>query len=206
MGRPIQTFSGRTWDLKEPRANNVDLQDIAMALSQLVRFTGHCLRIGGRSYTVAQHSVLVGRRVAELAPADYKLQLAGLLHDAHEAYIGDVSSPLKGLLRETSIIYDKLDREHQGVVACWAGLDATLLKHPYVKQADMELFATERRDLMVASDCPYVTLPEPLPLIIEPWAAEHACYVFCNTFFTLRRLAHLNGCRIEGAGYEALVL
>jgi len=202
----IQTYTGRVWDLRDPRADNVDLQDIAMSLSQLVRFTGHCRRYAGRSYTVAQHCVLVSRRVAELAPEDYKLHLAGLLHDAHEAYIGDVSSPLKAVLRNTSIIYDRLDREHQGVVAYWAGLDATLLKHPLVHQADMELFATERRDLMHTSICKWQEMPEPLPFEIQPWDGEHACYAFCNAFVTLRRLAHLRSCKVEGAGYETLVL
>lgn len=80
----IGTYSGgRFWPL-DPRPEDVRIEDIAHALSMVCRFTGHCARF----YSVAEHSVLVSR----LTPTD---TLAGLLHDAAEAYVADVSSPVK---------------------------------------------------------------------------------------------------------------
>ncbi len=70
--------------------NRIDVYDIAHALAQINRYTGHAFR----PYSVAEHSLLV----ADMARADNKstlVQLACLMHDAHEAYTGDLSSPAK---------------------------------------------------------------------------------------------------------------
>ena len=73
-----------------PRAEDVHLVDIATALSMKVRYTGHVAQM----YTVAQHSVFVAD-ILERMGADCHLQLLGLMHDATEAYLPDVSSTLK---------------------------------------------------------------------------------------------------------------
>lgn len=88
MSKTILTRSGKLFDYTTPTTDMVELDDIAHALSNLCRFTGHC----DRFYSVAEHSVLVSR----LVPDD--LALGGLLHDAAEAYCGDVNSPLKSML------------------------------------------------------------------------------------------------------------
>lgn len=92
----INTWGGRAFELKFPEMDDIEIGDIAVALAHLCRFTGHV----NRHYSVAEHCV----RVARLAWAagetpDECLELAryGLLHDASEAYLGDVSSPLKHL-------------------------------------------------------------------------------------------------------------
>jgi hypothetical protein len=81
----IQTFSGKSFDLFAPDPSQICITDIAHALSNLCRFTGH----GKRFYSIAEHSI----HVASLLPAELKLE--GLLHDASEAYINDLSTPLK---------------------------------------------------------------------------------------------------------------
>jgi hypothetical protein len=90
----IQTFSGRKVDLEYPRPEDICIEDIAHALSQLCRFGGHCQGF----YSVAEHSLLV-EKVIDTALADFHaLKLAALLHDAAEAYIGDLVTPLKKIL------------------------------------------------------------------------------------------------------------
>ena len=84
----ILLFSGRYVDLTQPEPADVDIIDIAWALGHTNRFTGHA-----GSYTVADHSVLV----SHLVPIEHAPR--ALLHDAAETYLGDLSWPLKQVLR-----------------------------------------------------------------------------------------------------------
>lgn len=86
----INTFSGIEFDLLNPNPNDIDIEDIAHELSMLCRFNGHCKEF----YSVAEHSVYVSYEI------DEEFALIGLLHDAAEAYLGDVPTPLKKLLPE----------------------------------------------------------------------------------------------------------
>ena len=91
----LSTWSGGKFDFTNPDPESVHISDIAHALSLQCRFNGHI----NEFYSVAEHSVLVADMLFE-KHADPKLALTGLLHDAAEAYIGDVVSPLKHLLPE----------------------------------------------------------------------------------------------------------
>jgi len=128
----IQTASGIFFNLKHPDPSLVSIVDIAHGLSHLCRFTGHT----NGFYSVAEHSVKVSR----LVPED--LALEGLLHDASEAYVGDMASPLKALLPE----YRRIEWKVQHAIA-----RAFDLEYPFdleIHRADRILLATERRDLM----------------------------------------------------------
>src|SRR5208282_6622849 len=81
----IRTFSGGRFYVLEPRVEDVRIEDIAHALSMQCRFTGHVREF----YSVAEHSVWVSRY------SHREDALWGLLHDASESYIGDMSTPLK---------------------------------------------------------------------------------------------------------------
>jgi 5'-deoxynucleotidase YfbR-like HD superfamily hydrolase len=101
-GAWIVTFTGRKFFPLAPNVEDIDIRDIARALSNTCRFNGHVKRF----YSVAQHSVLVSRRV----PKQYAL--AGLLHDASEAYIADVTKPVKDTpeMEAYRVIEDRLQR------------------------------------------------------------------------------------------------
>jgi len=80
----ITTYTGKRFHYLDPQPEEIDIVDIAHALSLTCRFGGHCKEF----YSVAEHSI----RVAEIVPKEF--QLLALLHDAGEAYTGDVQSPI----------------------------------------------------------------------------------------------------------------
>lgn len=93
----IETESGIAFDLLTPRVEDVSLVDIAGHLSKINRYAGATL--GPIGYTVAQHSVHVSR-ILEVWGAPLDVQREGLLHDAPEAYYGDVSTPVQRAMRD----------------------------------------------------------------------------------------------------------
>lgn len=92
IGDFMQTFTGIKFWPMDPRAEEVDILDIAHSLSMQCRYAGHCRKF----YSVAEHSVLLARWVR--GKADAETALWGLLHDASEAYLVDVPRPVKPYL------------------------------------------------------------------------------------------------------------
>ena len=87
----IFTQSGIRFYPLDPRAEEVDLEDIASSLSKICRWNGHTREF----YSVAQHAVTVAELVENLAP---DLALAALHHDSAEAYLSDITRPVKKML------------------------------------------------------------------------------------------------------------
>ena len=125
----VETVSGKKVTFMDANPDDIDIHDIAYALANQCRFNGHCSQF----YSVAEHSVAV----ASLLPKE--LQLAGLLHDAAEAYLGDIPSPIKQYLPDFNKIEDNL-------------LDVILRKYDVdvneegwdgIKRADMQQLRTE---------------------------------------------------------------
>lgn len=122
-------------------ANEVSLQDVAHALSQINRFTGHARR----PYSVAEHSLLAAQIAQEMG-APPSAQLACLLHDAHEAFIGDLGSPVKWAVGG---VWKVFEAQHELRVAKALGVWPAMCAHrQLVKQIDLICLATERRDLL----------------------------------------------------------
>ena len=96
----IGTYSGGYFNALEPDPDDIHIEDIAHALALTCRWGGHCKQF----YSVAQHSVYV----ADYLPDALKLQ--GLLHDAAEAYIGDVPRPIKHQMPQFIEIEDNILR------------------------------------------------------------------------------------------------
>lgn len=147
----IHTYTGIAFDLRDPRPEMVCLEDIVHSLSLMNRFNGAALF----PYSVAQHSL----HVAELLPPS--LRLDGLLHDAAEAYIGDMVSPLKQVLPA----YKAVEARIGAVVAEVFGLIQP--EPPAVKRADLAVLAAEREQVLRPSYGPWFKdFPAPAPIII----------------------------------------
>jgi hypothetical protein len=164
------TFSGRQFWPRDPRPGDVVIEDIAHGLANTCRFGGQCREF----YSVAQHSVLVAGAVPP------HLGLVGLLHDATEAYLGDVIRPLK---RELSG-YKTLEAMWALVIGCAFGLgDALEHLPPDVKDADVRVLSTEHRDLMAPGGPTWITDKHPpLEPRIEPWVPKVAERMFMEHF------------------------
>jgi len=136
----IQTQAGVKFDLLNPKPEHVFRHDIAYALSALCRYTGHC----NRHYSVAEHCVRVSFVVS------CEAALWGLLHDAHEAYIGDLSAPLKAALRALwNTGYDKIaDDIDEAIIWKLMTAPPTDEVRREVKEADLRMLQTERLTLL----------------------------------------------------------
>ncbi len=89
MNTKIVTYTGKVFDLLNPTPDKVCIEDIAHSLAYQCRYTGHTREF----YSVAQHCVLMAENPD--LPGD---PMAKLMHDAAEAYIGDIARPWKHLL------------------------------------------------------------------------------------------------------------
>jgi 5'-deoxynucleotidase YfbR-like HD superfamily hydrolase len=151
------TRTGAHFDLQHIAPLSISTLDIAHALANINRFTGHAMR----PYSVAEHSLLV----VEIMERDLGVRqpgplLAGLLHDAHEAYTGDLSTPMKDMIDAASA--GAWRREEQriadAVLQRFNILYTSQAHHELVKRADLMALATERRDLLPATPDPWPCL------------------------------------------------
>lgn len=175
------TATGGKAYLTDPARSDIRLSDIAIALSNICRFGGHA-----PWYSVAQHSVLV----SYLAPPPFKL--CALFHDATEAYLGDVISPLKRLLGES---YASIERRWEGVIALKFGYASQLVWRSgvrglplEVKAADQRAFELECWDLLAPSvrarAVPFQTSRPDGPRIF-PISSEQARQAWLRRYWTL---------------------
>jgi len=125
----IQTVSGINFTFTEPKSEDFNIVDIAHSLGMQCRFNGHTRRF----YSVAEHCL----NVARLLPREFKLE--GLLHDASEAYITDIATPVKRLLPD----YARLEAIVQGSVRKVFNLPEQ--ESPEVVQADRACLVAEAK-------------------------------------------------------------
>lgn len=135
VGDWMETFTGNKFWPLDPRQEEVFIEDIAHALSMICRFGGHCIKF----YSVAQHSCLVAELVETIEP---KLAFAALLHDAAEAYSGDVIRPIKRSNPEIG----KAELAIETVIAAKYGLAVPM--PALIKWADNVLLHNEHLQLM----------------------------------------------------------
>lgn len=99
----LNTYTGKRFDPLAPHAEGIDIRDIAHALSLMCRANGHFPTF----YSVAQHSICCMKE-AEARGYSLRVQLLCLLHDASEAYISDITRPVKRVLADYKEIENSL--------------------------------------------------------------------------------------------------
>lgn len=190
----IRTYTGRKFWPLNPEIEEISIQDIAHALSLICRWTGHTYCF----YSVAEHSLRVSRYAEKLALAEFaylpasmtlervffsrEIALWGLLHDASEAYLCDMPSPLKHA-SDLGQLYKQFESQLMQGVADRFGMSREIPQ--IVKAADATLLNTEARDLMgLASSAAKdwnldgIRLPE----LIHPIDAQKAEVEFLRRF------------------------
>lgn len=167
----IETSSGKAFYFMDPKPDQIDIEDIAFALSNNCRFNGHCSGF----MSVAEHSVAVARRL-KTKGFGIRLCRTGLLHDAAEAYITDMPSPIKQFLPD----YNKMEDRIMEVIGEKYNLDFDNYKE--VKQADWEQLSDEAHYLLPSKGNDWSLWsgirpdidPDYMPLNMEPKIAAFA--------------------------------
>lgn len=140
IGDWISTYTGRKFWVLDPRPEEINIEDIAHALSMMCRYRGHCKFF----YSVAQHCIGVQETLKEWGYNEL-IQLYGLLHDATEAYICDIPRPIKNNIPN----YKSMENELEVKI-----LQAFNLSRPIpeiskiIKDADNAMLKCEAKVLM----------------------------------------------------------
>ena len=169
----MTTYNGIRVNPTQPETKHINIHDIAQSLSNLCRFNGHCQQF----YSVAQHSMLV----AEMVPEE--LRLVALLHDATEAYLGDVITPVKQQVDG----FQKLEIRLWKRIASAFDIQPELIE--LVHMADLMALATEKRDLMPqdTGEWPILKGIPPHEDRIIPMAPALARQLFMQAFYRYQR-------------------
>ena len=164
----ILTYTGIHLSFDDFSESMINIEDIAHALSMTVRFNGHCSRF----YSVAEHSVLVSHLV------DPEYALEGLLHDASEAYLGDVAKPLKNLLPDYQIIEGRFEN----VIA--QKFNLTFPWPKTVKEVDGRLLADEAIEFHPTYKNDW-GIGEPFDVEVIGYNPDKAKELFLNRYYKL---------------------
>lgn len=187
----IITYTGKTFNLLNPKPEQVCIEDIAHSLAYQCRYTGHTRKF----YSVAQHCVLMAEN--KDLPGD---PLMKLLHDADEAYIGDMARPWKNLLGVSIsgkihrfphfnhfVPVGKFEQGIQDVIGL--ALEVDLTHSAEVKESDIRMMAAEVRDLMppgFSAEEWGIDMSNPVEEKIIPWLPEPAEQIFLAVYKMLK--------------------
>lgn len=169
IGDWVQTYTGRAVFPLDLRPDDIDIRDVAHALSMQCRYAGHVQRF----YSIAEHSVHVARWCRQYGP---DAALHGLLHDATEAYLVDVPRPVKPFLQG----YKEAEAAAWEVIVDRFDL---VLHTPIVHETDNRILNDERPALMAPCEREW-SLPDyrPLGVAIEGWLPARAEREFLALF------------------------
>jgi uncharacterized protein len=176
-GPYLQTVSGRWVNPFDPDPEQVDAGDIARALANLCRFGGHSRHF----YSVAQHSVIVSRLVEERG-GDAGDAFAALMHDATEAYLGDMPHPLKHR-SPLGAAYKAAEDNLESAIRDRFAIKPDV---PEIKRVDRALLAAERRVFSAETwQWPELEGVEPLEIELTAWPPDEAARAFAERYAEL---------------------
>lgn len=190
----ILTFTGKIVTPLDMNPDDIDIQDIAKSLSNQGRFLGHTQKF----YSVAQHCCIGALALRhELEPPS--VQLAFLLHDAAEAYLCDIPSPLKHSWVFNA--YRSIEDRLQDMINAKYDVDGSAYRTP-IKRMDLRMLITEKRDLRMTDDkWDADDMVSPLEDTIEPLDPQVA---FLQFMVQAKRL-DVSECRqMEGEDREGM--
>lgn len=167
----MQTWSGKQFWPLDPHPDDIDIKDIAHSLAYSCRYNGHTLRY----YSVAEHCTHVSHLVSR------EQALAGLLHDAAEAYIADIPRPLKPYLSN----YAEIERRLEECIAEKFGLEYPW--HSEVKEADNRILADEQKRVMAPPPADWRLPLPPSGIFIPCFEPKWAERFFLERFWSLTR-------------------
>lgn len=169
IGHTIPLKGGRYFDLTAPTVENIDIWDIARGLGNTCRFAGQC-----KFYSVAEHSYVCYQIARLVEPTDTRLHYHAAMHDAAEAYVGDVPKPLKLLLPR----YSEIEATIEAVIRKKYGLSdqyderVKFIDLCALKTEQLQLFPHEKRQWSGLKDYPAFDIE------IEHWNPGKATRAF----------------------------
>lgn len=186
-GWDIVLSNGRFVDLTRLSPDDIDIEVIAHSLSLQCRYMGHC----AHHYSVAQHSVLVCDSITKSVGIESKASLAGLLHDASEAYLHDLVRSIKVGLRKEGSAWIDLENSIQAMIYLRYGLHNHHQYHKTIKEWDNRVLRDEVDQLFPRSEC-WTELLKEIPtagVTIERMNPSKAKALFLERFECLKQLS-----------------
>jgi hypothetical protein len=157
IGRWIETYKGHSFYPLDPRPEEICIEDIAHASSNICRYNGHALF----HYSIAQHCCMLHDAV------QLHLRKLILFHDASEAYLCDIPTPLKAMLTN----YFEIEKNVQDVIEKKYNITQS---HDLIKEFDNRILADEHRVLFPRSTRNWTVDIQPLGIKIEQWSQDRA--------------------------------
>jgi 5'-deoxynucleotidase YfbR-like HD superfamily hydrolase len=171
----ISTYNGDFFDFDHPESFDFDVETIAHALSNICRYGGH----SSKFYSVAEHSVLVSRVVPS------HLAMCGLFHDASEAFVGDMPSPLKAMCPDYRAIEERVHKE----IATQFGLPYPF--PPDIKYADKAVYKAERLQITSVDDTIWHIDIPPADVMVTGMDPKNAKQFFLSRYRELSKQLEL---------------
>ena len=171
VGPTIMLRSGAWFDFCAPASSDFTIEDIGHGLSNICRYSGQCKSF----YSVAEHSILVSETAVGF-------EFEALLHDAAEAFLGDITRPLKQMLPE----YKRIEAEVERAILDRFGVIGSLPSQ--IKKADLRVLAAEQKQIMPEGTDGWVRgqKVDPAPIVVRHLPPDEAKRVFLERFEALR--------------------
>ncbi len=167
----IQTYTGGIFWPLDPRPEEICIEDIAHALSLLCRYNGHCKRF----YSIAEHSIYVSYYAEKI---EKDIALRALLHDASEAYLNDIPSPIKPYLNN----YKRIENNLEKIIYKKFKIKPYLYGKESIKKIDHTIVTNEVEQLMNPCKRRWDLLPSPFQMKIKCWDSVQAKYRFLKRY------------------------